>query len=168
MPLYLFRHGPAKERDPRRWPDDRDRPLTASGRAETRRAAEGFAALVPHLDRLVSSPAERARATAGILQTAHPGHPRIEYWEELQPGEPAIYPLEKLGRLSRPTLHVAIVGHEPALGEIAGLALSGDAVSVIRLSRAGAAAIEFPRRIAPGAGRLDWLLDRATLAKVAR
>lgn len=28
MRLLLIRHGPAGERDPLRWPDDRDRPLT--------------------------------------------------------------------------------------------------------------------------------------------
>ncbi|MCI4322767.1 MAG: histidine phosphatase family protein [Thermoplasmata archaeon] len=167
MPLYLVRHGPAKTRDPRKWPDDRDRPLSAEGRAQTKRAAQGVVSLAPPIDRLVSSPAERAKATAVLLQSSLPDHPAIEYWEELLPGEPAIYVLEKLSRTSRPTQHVVLVGHEPTMGEVVGLSLTGDAVSIVRLSRAGAAAVEFPRRIAPGAGRLLWLVDRDTLGRLA-
>jgi phosphohistidine phosphatase len=166
MPLYLFRHGPAKTRDPQKWPDDRDRPLTAEGRAQTKRAAQGLLSLVPQIDRIVSSPAERARATAATLHGLLDEPPALEFWEELLPGEPAIYVLEKIGRSARPAQHVVLVGHEPAMGEMVGLALTGDAVSIARLSRAGAAAIEFPRRIGPQSGRLLWLADRETLGRL--
>jgi len=63
---------------------------------------------------------------------------------------------------------VVLVGHEPQLGELVGLALTGDAVSLTRLGKAGAAAVAFPRAIRPGAATLDWRLDRKALARLAR
>ena len=42
MRILLFRHGPAGERDPEQWPDDRLRPLTPKGIERTRRAARGL------------------------------------------------------------------------------------------------------------------------------
>src|SRR5262245_40196115 len=44
--VILFRHGPAGRSDPKRWPDDRDRPLTTDGEKRTRQAAEGLARLL--------------------------------------------------------------------------------------------------------------------------
>jgi hypothetical protein len=39
MKIILFRHGPAESRDPERWPDDAERPLTPRGEKRTRLAA---------------------------------------------------------------------------------------------------------------------------------
>ena len=57
-----------------------------------------------------------------------------------------------------------IVGHEPTLAEFVGLALTGEGVSVIRLTKGGAACLEFPSAVRPGSGRLLWLLTRKQLA----
>jgi phosphohistidine phosphatase len=166
--LLLFRHGPTEERDPRRWPDDRLRPLSRQGRPETKLAARGLARVEPDVDVVLSSPAVRARATAEIVrEELGVGRPVIE-WEELAPDEPAAGVLARHAREVKATHLAVLVGHEPTLGELVGLATSGDAVSSVRLSRAGSARVDFPRSVQPGGGQLAWLLTRKQLTELAR
>jgi phosphohistidine phosphatase len=165
--LVVVRHGPAESRDPSRWPDDARRPLTREGRRITRGASEGVAVLEPDTHTVLTSSATRARATAEILRRPL-GAPKAAEWPELAPNAPAAPVLERLARHHEPKTTVVVVGHEPQLGELIGLALTGDAISVTRLSRAGAAAISFPRAVRPGAGVLDWRLDRSALTRLAK
>jgi phosphohistidine phosphatase len=162
--LYLFRHGPAADRDPRRWPDDDLRPLSPQGMRETRQAARGFASLVGSVDRMLASPALRAWRTAEILHDELKHPPAVERCEELVPGAPAAPILAELRRDGHGPGSVAVVGHEPTLGELLGLAVTGEAVAIARLSKAGAAALEFPRTVIPGAARIEWLLTRKQLS----
>ncbi len=119
---------------------------------------------VPAIDRLISSGASRALETARLLAKALPGRTTIQIWPELDPSHPPAPVLERLGRTAGPDEVVVLVGHEPALSELVGLALVGDAVSFVRIAKAGAACLEFPRRLRPGAARLLWLLSRKQLA----
>ena len=50
MEVVLVRHAIAAERDPSRWPDDRERPLTRQGEERMRRAAKGLAKVVAFLE----------------------------------------------------------------------------------------------------------------------
>lgn len=165
--VYLVRHGPAATRDPSRWPDDRGRPLTAQGAREAREAAHGFASLVETVDRIATSPFVRTRATAEILRACVGGRGRPTAWEELSSGAPSPPILERLARLPSGGGAIALVGHEPTLGEFLGYALTGEAVPIARLTKSGAASLSFPRRVAPGAGKLDWLLTRKQLIALA-
>ncbi len=169
MHLYLVRHGPAALRDPQRWPDDTARPLTPEGIRKSRSAAKGFALEVSHLDRIVSSPARRAHQTAKLFGAAFDPPPGIELWEELAPGSPPAPILERLRRTARgPGAQVAVVGHQPGLEQLIGLALTGDGVPLSRFSKAGAASLEFPRAIRPGGARLGWLVTRSQLSAIAK
>lgn len=167
MQLFLFRHGPAEERDPRRWPDDLARPLTRDGAEETRSAAQGLRSLGPEAARVITSPAVRALATAQVLREVLGVGAALSTWPELAPDEPASAVLARVASES-PRRNVFLVGHEPTLGEIVGLALTGEAVSVVRLTRAGAAALDFPRQVRPSGGVLDWLLTRRQLVRLSR
>lgn len=168
MDLYLVRHGPSEARDPVRWPTDDDRPLSSSGVGETRDAARGFARLDPAVRRVVSSPAERARATAAIFREAmEPLHP-LDTWDELAPDSPAEPVLRRAAKAGRKADGALLVGHEPILSEVVGLALLGESVSVVHFPRAGAARLSFTQGVAPGAGRLEWLLTRRQLAALGR
>ena len=164
--VVLVRHGPAEPRDPARWPDDRDRPLSRSGLRETRRAARGLATLVGPVGRLASGTAERTRRTADLLAAALPRNARRAIWDELESGRPAPPILERIGRTARSSSALLLVGHDPALSELLGLALAGEGIPFARLAKAGAACIEFPRDVRAGAGRLAWLLTRAQLTAV--
>jgi phosphohistidine phosphatase len=161
--LVVFRHGPAEARDPTRWPQDDRRPLTPKGRLQTRKAARGLARNVDAIDLLATSPATRARETAEILHAELPSGPAAELWEELTAGRPASGILERIGEVPRSRRTVVLVGHEPALSELIGLALVGDGVPLVRLTKAGAVLVEFPSSVRPGAGRLRWALTRKQL-----
>ena len=161
--LFVFRHGPAEEADPHRWPDDSGRPLTPEGVRETRRAARSFAKLAGPVGRIATSPLVRARTTADLLSTAWPKAPRLEVWGELASGELAAPILERVGRTDGRRGDLVLVGHEPTLGEFVGLAVTGEAVPVCRLSKAGAALLEFPKRVVPGGASISWILTRKQL-----
>src|SRR5215831_7003605 len=69
MRIVLFRHGPAGSRDPRRWPDDGQRPLSPRGIERTEQAARGLVRIMP-LHRIVTSPLLRAAQSAELLRKA--------------------------------------------------------------------------------------------------
>ncbi len=166
MDLYLVRHGPAADRDPLRWPDDEDRPLTGPGTREVRAAARGFARAAGPVAAYLTSPAVRARRTAELFREAHARPPRLEVLAELRPTGEVGEVVAALGARAR-SESVALFGHEPLLAELLGLALASDPIRVTRFSRAGAAAVEFPLGgVAPGAGRLRWLLTRRQLTEL--
>jgi phosphohistidine phosphatase len=161
--IVLVRHGPAEDRDPVRWPNDDRRPLTQKGRSQTRRAARGLARVTTSVDRLASSAAERAVDTARLVRSALEDPPELETWPELGPGNLPNVILDRLRRSARPGQDLLLVGHEPTLTEFVGLALTGDGVPVVRLTKGGAACLDFPTGVKPGAGRLVWLLTRKQL-----
>jgi phosphohistidine phosphatase len=162
--VVLLRHGPAEERDPTRWPDDRERPLSSKGRAQTQKAAAGLVELLERVDRLASGPAVRSQRTAELLGRALRPPRRVELWPELDLDGPAPRILARLRRELRVRQTAVLVGHDPVLAELVGLALTGEGAAVARLTKAGAAAIEFPASVGPGSGRLLWLLTRKQLA----
>jgi phosphohistidine phosphatase len=165
--LVILRHGPAADRSPRKWPNDDDRPLTPDGIRETRRAARGLAALAGEVDRFYSSPAERARRTAEIAHEEWDDPPKLELLEALEPGAPAQPVLAHLNRTAKADGRYLVVGHEPTLGELIGLATTGEAVSLVRLSKSGAASLSFPRQVVPSGATLEWLLTRKQLMRLA-
>ncbi len=163
--VVLVRHGPAEPRDPAQWPNDDRRPLTHKGASQTRRAARGLAELASEVDRLASSEADRALLTARLVANALPSAPRLETWPELSPGNFPGPLLEKLRRTTQPGDEVLLVGHEPTLAEFLGLALAGDELEEVHLTKGGAACVEFPDGVRPGAGRLLWLRSRKELTR---
>jgi phosphohistidine phosphatase len=165
MDIVIVRHGPAADRDPSRWPDDQLRPLTPEGIKSTRRAAKGLASLEPAVDKIITSPAARAYATAEIFQRVLDVSTAMESWTELEPDTAPGPILERLQRLSRKR-GVLLVGHEPTLGELLGLSVTGESVPIARFSKAGAAQISFPEEPRPGAAEIDWVLTRKQLERL--
>jgi len=162
--VVVMRHGPAEARDPSRWPDDARRPLRAKGVTQTRRAARGLLRHLDRVDRLATSRAVRARRTAEIVRAELGRAPPLETWDELASGERAGPILARLAGAARPRETVVLVGHEPTLAEFVGLALVGEGISIVRLTKAGAVLLEFPAAVKPGAARLVWALTRKQLA----
>jgi phosphohistidine phosphatase len=165
MEIVIVRHGPAADRDPSRWPDDQLRPLTPDGIKATRRAAKGLASLHPTVDQVITSPAARAYATAEILRRELEVKADLETWSELEPDTAPGPILERLQRLSRKR-GVVLVGHEPTLGELLGLSVTGESVPIARFSKAGAAQIRFPEEPRSGAAEIDWVLTRKQLERL--
>ena len=115
--LYLIRHAIAEPRG-KDWPDDTKRPLTHRGMARFREAVRGLEAAGAELDLVLTSPLVRARQTAELLARGLTSAPPVEGTDALLPGQPTARVAEALAPYGRRTA-VALVGHEPGLGELA-------------------------------------------------
>ena len=151
--VILVRHAIAHERNRARWPDDSQRPLTATGKRKFRKAARGLVRLLPKAAPVLTSPYVRARETAGILTAVHGG--KFVECAELGHGEPPRAVLELLR--VRAGAAAILVGHEPDLGKFLAVAIGADKAR-LEFKKGGAACIEFGRRVAPGAATLRWFL----------
>jgi phosphohistidine phosphatase len=152
--LYLVRHGLAAERG-EAWPDDSKRPLTDDGMSQMRKAARGLARLGLTLDVVLTSPLVRARQTAEILAGALEPRPPLVTVDSLAPeGNYAaiVADLEKYERKTR----IALVGHEPALGELAARLVGSR--HPIEFKKGGVCRIDVEDIPPSGPGDLRWLL----------
>jgi len=154
MLLVLFRHGPAGTADPARGPEDAKRPLTPRGVEKTRRAALGLARVLETEPHIFSSPLLRAKETADLLAAAYVPMLQVEVLEALVPGRPLEEILGRIAEIASGT--VVLVGHEPGLGHMAALLVTGRQMT-LPLKKAGACGIELSGNIAPGQGELLFL-----------
>ncbi|HSL21313.1 MAG TPA: phosphohistidine phosphatase SixA [Vicinamibacterales bacterium] len=115
--LYLVRHGIAANRGDE-WPDDAKRPLTHKGIVRLRQVAAGLEALGVSFDQIVTSPLVRSRQTAETLAEALSSKAPIAASDALAPAGTVAQAIEELGRHAR-RRRIAIVGHEPNIGELA-------------------------------------------------
>lgn len=163
MQILLIRHARAEER--RLLQRDASRALTEDGRRRFRRAARGLCAELPELERIVTSPLTRARETAELLARANK-HIEIESQPLLAPGK-SLAKLVAWLAAQPPESCIALIGHEPDLGRLAGLLLTGQARSFMRFKKGAAALIEFPKGAHAGRGVLRWQLTASQLAALA-
>ena len=167
MDLYLVRHAIAEERDPRRWPDDALRPLSARGRARFRLAAAGLRRLGARVDLLLTSPCVRARETAGLL-AGDAGWPAPSVLGRAAPGGRPEGVLADLGRVAGDAGAVALVGHEPDLQRLASFLLTGVPGSLAaRWRKGGIARLGCPDGLRPGAAALEEYLPPRVLRAAA-
>ena len=166
MPILLLRHGPAGNADPRRFPDDRDRPLTSLGKKRTRRAMRGLANFEPVIDRVWTSPLVRARETAALLARAYDPPPPITVVEALAPGGDALAALAA-DRHAGAKETLVLVGHEPDLGLLAGRLVAGPGIT-LPLKKAGACRIDIVGIARRGSGTLEWFFTPRLLRRVGK
>ena len=156
MDLLIVRHAIAFERDASRWADDRERPLTPEGQARARQAAKGLERLLDRPQRLLTSPLARARQTAEIL-TRCAGWPSPLDCPALAPEQSPQAVLEALR--ADPQELVAVVGHQPGLGELIAASLPGAAQpKAFDLKKFGVALLSFDAAPRAGHAVLRWLL----------
>lgn len=161
MDLLIIRHAIACERDHRRWPDDRERPLTPEGMLRAKRAAKGLKGLADRPACVLTSPLIRAVQTAMIL-SQYAGWPQARECAALSPAEPPEAVLEVLhGRAGR---LIAVVGHQPQLGRLIARALPGEvAAEAFALKKFAAGLLSFAGPPQAGRATLRWLLQPAIL-----
>ena len=155
MDVYLVRHAIADHRDPARWPNDAQRPLTAKGIARFRSAARGLHRIVPEVEVVLASPYARAWETAEILrdEVAWPTPERCPALEAIQPPGGGLEVL----RARKDRSSVALVGHEPYLSRLASLLLSGQEGAVqLELKKGGVTLLAFAGDPHPGGALLRW------------
>ena len=140
------------------------RPLTESGRKKMQRAAAGLLSEVEFIDVLAASPLLRARQTAEIVADVYVGRVVMEL-DALAPGGDPERLLTWL-RGHRDVSVVAIVGHEPDLGELIGRLLCGGDASIIALKKGAACLLNLDIDVTPGRARLMWSLTASQLASL--
>ncbi|MGQ0702576.1 MAG: SixA phosphatase family protein [Gemmatimonadales bacterium] len=154
MILLLIRHAQAAAQDEGRYPDDSQRPLVPKGRKVQRRIAKELKRrkLIP--TRVFTSPWKRAWQTArivvdelGLTKQARIACPALA-------GSPDLRALQaEIGEI-QPDETIALVGHEPWIGELAALLLTGEANGLaVNFAKSGAMAIE-TQELGSGGGTL--------------
>jgi phosphohistidine phosphatase len=161
--LYLVRHAIAAERGPN-YPDDRERPLTSEGVARFKQVVQGLKSLEVKPDLVLSSPFVRAHHTAELLVAGIGGKPRLEPLDALIPGGRLALVLEAIAKYSKRAKHIALVGHEPDLGELAARLLR--ARGTIEFKKGAVCCIELDGAMPTGPGTLAWLLPPRALRKM--
>ena len=149
--LYLVRHAIAEPRGSA-WPDDTKRPLTHRGMARMREAVTGLDAMGVEIDLVLTSPLVRAHQTAEILARGLTSVPTVTVTNALIPGQPPARMVEALsGQRSR---SVALVGHEPGLGELAAWLVG--ARDALPFKKGGVCRIDLPSWPPVPPGQLVW------------
>jgi phosphohistidine phosphatase len=163
--LYLIRHAIAVPHGTPGVADD-DRPLTAKGIRRMRRVVRGLAALGIQLDEIWTSPLIRARHTAELVGEGLSMTQTPREVPALAPGgDPRMIGVELSERPENAS--IALVGHEPDMGTLAGWLLTGRAEPSLRFKKGGAACIEGSRFSPPDDAQLLWLLTPKQLAALA-
>jgi phosphohistidine phosphatase len=184
--LYLIRHGIAGEADSQ--VNDAERQLTAKGHQKTKVVALRLYEIGVRFDLILTSPLVRSRQTADILYSVGlssrieespylaPGGDFsawlswLEKWRDTPTeslGEltsqrlryPHDLKLSKKGNESqRALIQLALVGHQPDLGNWAEILLWGDAKQKIILKKAGVIGLTIPATTTPVAQSQLFLL----------
>jgi phosphohistidine phosphatase len=155
MLLYFIRHARAGERDPAMYPDDSQRPLTEDGKKSFRKFLRWLSEARIEPQAVLSSPYTRCQQTTELFleQLAEQKQtPALHYYEELGSGASPDDFYHVIAK-HQGTERLAICGHMPDLGFIAGELLGGPA---IHFSKGAIAAIRCDS-LRPGAGELLWL-----------
>jgi phosphohistidine phosphatase len=163
--LFLVRHAIAAERGPE-YPDDRLRPLTDQGARRFKEAVKGLRALGVGLDVIFTSPLTRARETAAILGAGIGRRVPIETIVALAPGGKPAQVIDAVSKRPKAQRRLALVGHEPDLGELAARLLG--ARGAVEFKKGAVCAIDVDDATPGGPGTLRWLLPPRALRGLAR
>jgi phosphohistidine phosphatase len=156
MNLYLVRHGKACERS-RKWRPDSTRPLTAHGEARMKKSAKGLEAIKVEFDLILTSPYVRALRTAEILGDVFGAKKVFETKNLVPDAEPAAVLAEIRENFSA-LENIALVSHEPLMGRLASVLLSGKDGIAVKMRKGGCGKFSLKElKPIPGAC-LEWFL----------
>ncbi len=150
--VFLVRHAIAAERG-EEWPDDNKRPLTPEGSAKFRKAVCGLRELDLGIEIVYTSPLVRAIETAELLVSGLKPTPVLRPLPALAPGGQPAKIAEGL-TFDRDSRTLALVGHEPGLGEFVAWLVCARAPLPFR--KGGVCRIDFTDRPSARNGQLIW------------
>lgn len=155
MELYLVRHGIAVERSSKT--KDEERALTDEGREKTRRVAKSLHELGIRFDLILTSPLVRSRQTAEILNSCKLSS-QLEESNYLAPGGDIYDWLKWIEQRYQQLETLALVGHQPDLGQWAEILIWGEARDKLVLKKAGIIGLTLPFIVEPvGRSQMFWL-----------
>ena len=162
--LYIVRHAIAAERGSE-WPDDTKRPLTERGINRFKEVVKGLRRLDITVDEVFTSPLVRARQTAELLASGLEGKAPIKVLDALAPGHTAASVMTQLARVAK-RRRVALVGHEPELGELAAYLIG--AGRALAFKKGGICRIDLGSLTSKSAASLVWFLPPNVARQVKR
>ncbi len=166
--LLLLRHAKSSWDDPDL--ADVDRPLSARGRTGARAMATYLRAHPVHADVILCSPAARTRETLALVAPSL-GSVQTRFDDALYTFDAGAMLDHLVATLEDDRACALVVGHNPAIGELAGtLASEGDELAAVRTKFPTGAlaelelAIDTWSAIRPGCGRLTAFVRPRDLA----
>lgn len=166
MILYIIRHAIAAPAG-QAGEDDSQRPLTDKGRRKMRKIAHGLKELEAQIDLILTSPYLRADQTARILaKTFGLKKSQVVPTENLTP---AGYPDQLISEINEKYgefQNIALVGHEPSLGNLASVLVAGDPTLALTLKKGGICRLSLESLQYARCAALDWLLFPSQLAEL--
>jgi phosphohistidine phosphatase len=166
MMLYILRHAAAEEAAS--GGDDGARKLTERSKEKMVGAAAGLRAMGLKFDAILTSPLARATETAELVAAAFDNSPPPQVLPALATGIPAAEAVSALRAFAKQD-DVMIVGHEPQLGAIASILLTGASdVAHFKLKTGGCIAIDLPTRFERGGGEMRWMLTHRQLRQMRK
>ncbi len=165
MEVYLLRHGLAQDRDPKKYPDDRLRPLTIAGLERMREVVRGMLKIGVEFDAIFDSGYTRARQTTEAITDAY----RIDSADiQAVPAlEPEHNPSEVVALLEshKDAKRVLLVGHEPHLSHTVAYLTGGRDGIAVDFKKGALCRIDL-ESIKKGSGTLVWLVPPKVLRKI--
>lgn len=158
MNLYLFRHGIAVDRGLPGYEDDSQRPLTPKGAARIYRIAQATKKLGVKFDLILSSPYLRTHQTAQIMASLYGIEDKLCLSENLTPMTPPSALIGEIHECYANALSVLLVGHEPYLGVLASVLLSGDDKVSLTFKKGGLCKFSIDELRYGRCATLDWLI----------
>jgi phosphohistidine phosphatase len=165
--LYLIRHADAIDADAGM--TDEERPLSEEGREKMRKGAKGLRKLLsgsfPPLDGILTSPLLRSVETAQIIAlevndnqdvTECPPLAEESRWADILPF------LSNFQKSSR----IALIGHEPELGKLAGWLISRSPDTAIPMKKGSTFCFEIEEAVPDPKAELLWFLTPKMLRQL--
>jgi phosphohistidine phosphatase len=167
MEIFILRHSQAVERGTPGFEDDSVRPLTPKGRSQLRQNCAALRKLKLKFDLIFSSPLVRARQTAEIVAAELKHRKPLRLTASLRPGGARKKLLAELKALPASLEKVLLVGHEPDLGELISLLVTGKTGAGFALKKGGWAKLEVERLSGGQCATLAWLLTPKQMQAMA-
>ena len=170
MILYIIRHAIAAQAGTSgHAEDDSQRPLTDEGRKKMRKIAQGLKELEVRIDLVLTSPYLRAAQTAKILAKKFDlPQEKVISSEQLTPMGSPDRLVDEINKNHGEVENLALVGHEPYVGNLISMLISGDSTNSITLKKGGVCRLSLERLQYGRCAALDWLLSPAQLVEIGR
>jgi phosphohistidine phosphatase len=155
MEIYILRHGIAVERGTPGHKKDGDRPLTKEGEDKMHQIAEAMLGMELKFDVILSSPYVRAAKTAQIV--ANELDEEVTFTDALLPdGSPPDLIAEINDEKPQ---RVLLVGHEPDLGRLVSVLITGGTDAAIELKKGSLCKLTSDKLTFGQCATLNWLLS---------
>jgi phosphohistidine phosphatase len=168
MDLYIIRHAIAQQLDKKNNFTDEKRELTNEGRERMREVVKGLLKLNVELDLILTSPLVRAVETAEIVASGLGlSKKEIVQTDNLKPGASTDRLFAEIKKHAS-VESLALVGHQPDMGEIISRVVQGNGNLSVVLKKGSVCLTNVIETVPTLHGNLMWLLTPKQLRLLAK